>query len=161
MANPAQGATIMVNAKLRELMLLQKPQVPFDYQASLIAEATGKRIFISESLMMYRQHSANVIGATTARAEPNAEQRRERSRMTPTLALAINGAQAVERTLYTVKPHWKPGVQQDIERLSSIASPNFSFSRLYYALVGGFQFYRRKDRVNLILYALGLPSMPS
>lgn len=160
MANPAQGATVMVNAKLRELMLLHKPQVPFDYQASLIAEATGKRVFITESLMMYRQHSANVIGATM-RSKADPARKRERSSMTPTLALAINGAQAVERTLSSVKDHWKPGVQREIERLSRVASSSFSFSRLYYALVGGFQFYRRKDRVNLVLYALGLPSMPS
>ena len=159
MANPAQGATIMVNARLRELMLLHEPCVPYDYHASLIAEATGQRVFIPKPLLMYRQHGSNAIGAGS-QSGSHSRPVGGRSKLTPTLALGIHGAHAVEKTLRMVKEHWKPGVQREIERLTRLASADFSLSRLYYAVAGGFQFYRRKDRINLVLYALGLPSMP-
>jgi len=159
MANPAQGATIMVNAALRELMLRQEAPLPYDYQAALIAEATGRRIFIAKPLMLYRQHGGNVIGASLrpGRRASSAQP----SKLSPTLAIAIDGARAVEACLNGVKDRWKPGAEQEIERLSRLASAEFSLRRLYYAVAGGFQFYRRQDRLNLVLYALGLPSLPS
>lgn len=160
MANPAQGATIMVNAKLRKLVLLQEPQLPYDYQACLIAEATGRRVFIPATLMMYRQHDSNAIGVNTV-VRQGAKKPNDKPKLSPTLALALDGVHAIEKTLGPVKAHWNSGVEAELVRVSRLLSSQFSIARVYYAFVGGYQFYRRKDRLNLILFALGLSSLPN
>lgn len=158
LANPAQGATILINDRLRNLMTLHAPEIPYDYQASLFAEAAGRRVFISESLMLYRQHGSNVIGAGASSGQRGQLEDR-RSRLNATLALGILGAPMVVKTLSQIRDHWHPNVEREIKRLRCLASEGFSFLKLYYAIRGGYQFYRRKDRINLILYSLGLPSI--
>ncbi len=132
--------------------------MPYDYQASLFAEATGKRLFIPKALMMYRQHGGNAIGAISNSGNQS-DLLGNRSRISRTLASGIGGAFVVTQTLNIVRDYWKPEVQKEIDRLSILTSAGFSLRKLYYAIVCGFQFYRRKDRVNLLLYALGLPNL--
>jgi glycosyltransferase involved in cell wall biosynthesis len=61
--NPVQGATLMMNTALRQLLLRHAPQAHFDYQAALVAEATGWRVYVDEALLLYRQHDRNAVGA--------------------------------------------------------------------------------------------------
>lgn len=62
-ANSVQGASCMMTKTLKENYLNNKVGIPYDYNICLIAEMIGKRIFIEKSLMYYRQHQSNAIGA--------------------------------------------------------------------------------------------------
>ena len=63
MANSVQGASCMMTKTLKESYLENKVGIPYDYNICLISEMIGKRIFIEKSLMYYRQHQSNAIGA--------------------------------------------------------------------------------------------------
>ena len=59
-----QGSTVMINRKLKEICIPFLPSVTLhDRYFHLISEFFGKRIFIDKSLMKYRQHMNNEIGA--------------------------------------------------------------------------------------------------
>ncbi len=62
--NVASGNTILLNRALRELMLPFPPEVVMhDHWAMLTAAYLGRIGFINESLLLYRQHGDNVLGA--------------------------------------------------------------------------------------------------
>ena len=59
-----QGSTVLINRALIDLALpFSKNVTVHDRYFHLLAEFLGKRIFINESLIKYRQHSNNKIGA--------------------------------------------------------------------------------------------------
>lgn len=59
-----QGSTVLINKKLMDIGLpFLKNVTLHDRYFHLLAEFLGKRIFISKSLIKYRQHSGNEIGA--------------------------------------------------------------------------------------------------
>ena len=62
-----QGSTVLINRKIIDLALpFSKNVTVHDRYFHLLAEFLGKRIFINESLIKYRQHSNNKIGAKTS-----------------------------------------------------------------------------------------------
>jgi rhamnosyltransferase len=63
MANSVQGASCLMTKRLKDSYLNNKVSMPYDYNICLIAEMTGKRIYIEKPLMYYRQHQSNAIGA--------------------------------------------------------------------------------------------------
>ncbi len=59
-----QGSTVLINRIMIDLALpFSKNVTVHDRYFHLLAEFLGKRIFINESLIKYRQHSNNKIGA--------------------------------------------------------------------------------------------------
>ena len=59
-----QGSTVLINRVMIDLALpFSKNVTVHDRYLHLLAEFLGKRIFINESLIKYRQHSNNKIGA--------------------------------------------------------------------------------------------------
>lgn len=62
-----QGSTALINRAIIDLALpFLKNVTVHDRYFHLLAEFLGKRIFINESLIKYRQHSNNKIGAKTS-----------------------------------------------------------------------------------------------
>jgi hypothetical protein len=157
MANPAQGATILVNAPLRALALLAEPVLPFDFHATLIAEATGERRFLPRSLVLYRQHARNAIGAGGGAGQARAAG--DAGTVSPTLRLGLQAADAIEQTLWAVQPHWRPEVAGILKQHRAFVQPGGSWRKLWWACRANYQFYRRIDRINALLYAVGMPSL--
>ncbi len=61
-----QGASSMINARLKEVLLPFPDEVYIhDRYFHLAAEAAGRRIYIDEPTMWYRQHEKNLIGSQT------------------------------------------------------------------------------------------------
>lgn len=59
-----QGSTVLINREIIDLALpFSKNVTVHDRYFHLLAEFLGKRVFINESLIKYRQHSNNKIGA--------------------------------------------------------------------------------------------------
>jgi hypothetical protein len=156
MANPAQGATIMLNAPLRALALRSAPVLPFDYHAALIAEATGERHFLPESMLLYRQHARNAIGATGGQRQTS---QGSGQRLSGTLRMGLQASPSIVNTLMTVRDQWHPQVQRILEEHQHLVAGNASWRSLRWALQADYQFYRRVDRLNVLLFALGLPSL--
>lgn len=59
-----QGATVIFNKKLKNKLLpFPKEAYIHDRYTHLIAELEGKRVYLNEPLMYYRQHESNVLGS--------------------------------------------------------------------------------------------------
>ncbi|PEX88716.1 glycosyltransferase family 2 protein [Bacillus cereus] len=62
--NNVTGCTVMINSKLKEkVSRLPEKAIMHDWWLSLIASCFGKIIYIEETLIKYRQHSNNSVGA--------------------------------------------------------------------------------------------------
>ncbi len=63
--NVANGCTVMINRKLREMSLpIPQGAIMHDWWLALIAAAFGKIDYITEQTVLYRVHSRNVVGAS-------------------------------------------------------------------------------------------------
>jgi glycosyltransferase involved in cell wall biosynthesis len=63
--NVANGCTVMINRKLREMALpIPQGAIMHDWWLALIAAAFGKVDYITEQTVLYRVHSRNVVGAS-------------------------------------------------------------------------------------------------
>lgn len=70
-ANSVQGASLMFNQALKKIALSTPILAPYDYHLALLSSLRGKRFFINESLLYYRQHSHNAIGGMAADSKIN------------------------------------------------------------------------------------------
>lgn len=152
MANPAQGATVMINRPLVDLLVRSPPRLPYDYKAALLAEATGYRIFLPEAMLLYRQHDLNAIGASSHR---DMNLPRPKRTFSGTLRLGIEAAPEIETTLLEVKDHWHPGVEQVLRSHMKFTEHGFSLKKLTWFLTHRYGFYRRSDYLYSILHCLG------
>lgn len=64
--NNITGSTVMINAAMRKIFLRPKNYVLHDWWLGLLAAFLGKISYIDESLVIYRQHESNVMGAKNA-----------------------------------------------------------------------------------------------
>ncbi|EGR2082399.1 glycosyltransferase family 2 protein [Vibrio cholerae] len=71
--NCVQGATIMINSKLRDVVLKSLNIINIDNIAmhdwwiAVVASSIGRPIFVSEPTIKYRQHGGNLVGARRKR----------------------------------------------------------------------------------------------
>lgn len=164
-ANPVQGSTLMMNGALRQLLLRQPPQTHFDFQAALIAEATGKRVFVDEALMLYRQHPHNALGsAQKTPSNPVVSVRapswRDRQ-PSATFRIGIEGFEPIARTLHAVKDQWLPGTEKILTHHREFIRAGGSIHKLFWLSHAHYRFYRRKDYVDALLWALGWLQHPT
>lgn len=61
-ANSVQGADTMINNSLKRIALTISPEIPYDYHLALLALFRGRRCYIDQTLLKYRQHDNNAIG---------------------------------------------------------------------------------------------------
>lgn len=156
LANPVQGAAMMINAPLRTLMLQHVPRIPFDCQAALLAEATGQRVFIPEALLLYRQHGSNALGAAGARAEPVPDETiPPRRRAGLMLTMGLKMVPHARETLESARAQWHVETESLLARHEQFAQPGGSWAKLWWWWRGGYQYFRRRDRLDALLWAVG------
>ncbi|MEO8296717.1 MAG: glycosyltransferase family 2 protein [Burkholderiales bacterium] len=163
-ANPTQGATMMVNGPLRELIARARPTVHYDYQAALIAEATGYRCFLKESLLHYRQHAANALGALSRKTADDAAATPSVGMVSDTFQLGLTYEPQLKATLESVRDCWHPGVDALLARHARYVYHSPSLFNLLWALKTRYTFFRRRDHLDALLFAVGLlrgrPTVP-
>ena len=142
-----QGAASMMNASLRERVLSVPPLLPYDIHCGLIAAVIGKRRFVDQALLFYRQHARNAIGAGANNRDSQIP-----GRVSPTLQLAINASTSIMQTLENLRAEWSSRTLNEIEDFKEVLMGRSRLRRLLIALRRRYAFYRRRDRLNLMLY---------
>lgn len=144
-----QGAALMINSPLRERALRMRPVLSHDYHVALIAAAVGQRCFVDEALLLYRQHARNAVGIKEVKsANP--------SKVSPTLQLAIDAHPYIQQTVGFFRDELSRDVAKELEDFSEVINGKSTLRRLSIALRRRYAFYRRRDRLNLLLYILGI-----
>jgi rhamnosyltransferase len=152
--NPVQGATLMMNQALRHQVLQTPINTHFDYQAALIAEATGYRVFIDEALLLYRQHGGNALGVDMSVTAKVSEQRHGR-RPSPTFMIGLEVFPRVHETLLSVQSAWLPETPRLLAGHARFLKPGLSAFKLAWLCQVRYTFYRRKDHLVALQWALG------
>lgn len=57
--NHTQGCAITINKKLKDLFLLYRTGLPYDWHINFVAKALGAKYYIDEQLQDYRRHNSN------------------------------------------------------------------------------------------------------
>lgn len=150
-ANCVQGATVMMNAPLREAVFRVPPILIFDSHYGLIAAALGQRIFVEQPLLLYRQHTRNLVGAGLGKPQ--------RSRVSHTLQIAIDAFPSVMKTLDVFRPDMAAARAKELDDFAEVMVGSNVFRRVLIALKRDYGFFSRRDRLNLLLYICGLPNI--
>ncbi len=136
----------MVNSHLRKQILRMQPLLPYDYHSALIAAALGQRRFIDQALLLYRQHSHNVISAGRAGKSSLT------SKVAQTLQLAIDAFPNIQETVCFFGAELSPEVRIELDDFTQVLFGKNTLKRLVIALRRPYTFYRRRDSLNLLLH---------
>lgn len=147
-ANNAQGGSVMINKKLKEIVLTVPPKLPCDYHFALIAELTGARQFIAQTLLKYRQHSASII----ALANVETKKRTPKSDQSMSLITSLSLYNHMKQDFEHVKIN--DSVKKQLAEYFYLFEGNNRFKKLYIFLKNRYPFYRRKDFIAFGLLLL-------
>lgn len=143
-ANSAQGGSILINASLRDVAIHTPPVLPYDYHLAIIANLTGARAFIPQTLLKYRQHAASsiAIGDSNLNNQPN------KTGYSISLLLSLNNYSRMK---------------QDFKKIAVSTQAKFDLLDYYYLFEGKsrlrklmiyaknrYPFYRKKDTLSFI-----------
>jgi rhamnosyltransferase len=147
-ANCVQGAASLLNAKLRALCLELEPSLPHDFHAALIAETMGERIFIDESMLLYRQHGQNSIGADVPDGRVKPGEPPPRTDLLASLHHGLDAAPHIGRVLAFFEPRASARVKKRIQRYSYVLSGRSKAKRILLVMLENYKFSRRLDRLR-------------
>lgn len=143
-ANSAQGGSIVINASLRDAAINTPPVLPYDYHLAIIANLIGKRAFIPETLLKYRQHAASSI----AIGDSNLAKKIKKSDYSNSLLLSLGNYQHMRQDF--------KNIAISTQSLSDLSDYFYLFegrSRLKKLLIfakNRYPFYARKDSLTFI-----------
>ena len=140
-ANSAQGASMMINASLRKLALQYLPELPYDYHIALLAELTGKRAFIPQALLQYRQHTSNIIGAGASNQTAHAS-----TSLSASLLLSLGMYTQIKKSYAVLAVSAR--ARKEIEEYCYLFEGKNHLTKLFIFLKNRYPFYRRKDKLN-------------
>jgi len=111
--NYVTGSTVLINRPLMEAALpIPEEAVMHDWWLALVAAAAGEIIFIDQLTVLYRQHEANVVGASGFYTLNNIKKIADLKAREKELAAAIMQAIALkghlEKINYSQIPRWLP-----------------------------------------------------
>jgi rhamnosyltransferase len=144
--NSVQGATILMNAALKAIAL-HRPclKIPYDYNLGLLAEMFGKRAFICESLLQYRQHNNNVIGANNVANVGRSLERRSLlvRRMSSSLIDSLSLYSIIKKNFSEVVT--RPAIKTQLNEYLTLFESKSRLLKVSYFFKNRYTFYRRRD----------------
>jgi|APFre7841882724_1041349.scaffolds.fasta_scaffold08267_2 glycosyltransferase involved in cell wall biosynthesis len=140
-ANSVQGASVMINSALRNYALRLMPDIPYDYHLALIAELIGRRAFIPEPLLNYRQHSNNVIGA-----KKEGEVKQNENKISSSLKISL-GLYPFVKNVYS-HVDTSDMNRQYLAEYCYLFEGKSRLKKSYIFLKNFYPFYRRKDQLT-------------
>lgn len=165
-ANSVQGAATMINDSLKKIALSISPEIPYDYHLALLASFRGRRCYIDQALLKYRQHGNNVIGALDSNTKLGLKHYSKQlldvfrsmrlnlkfSDLNPSLQFGILAYKqikfkyAVDSTVHENK--------QKLENYFYLFEGNNRFVKIFIYLKSPYAFSRKKDYLMFLLLLL-------
>lgn len=137
-ANSVQGGSILMNKSLRDICLLAPPVLPYDYHVGLIANLTGVRGFVAETLLQYRQHSASSIATSVGK-----QQFSSNTHVSASLRLSLSGYHHIKHDFDHIPVSHQ--AQAALVDYFYLFEGNNRLKKCWILLKKKYPFYRRKD----------------
>ena len=165
-ANSVQGAATLMNDSLKKIALSISPELPYDYHLALLALFRGRRGYIDQPLLKYRQHGSNVIGALDSKTKLGFKHYSKQlldifrsirlnlkfSDLTSSLQFGISAYKQI-KFKYSVDST-VPENKQKLETYFYLFEGNNRFVKIFIYLKRPFAFSRKKDYLMFLLLLL-------
>lgn len=167
-ANSVQGAATIINVSLKKIALELTPEIPYDYHLALLSVFKGKRFYIDQPLLKYRQHSNNAIGAMGTNEQFNMIYYSKQlidlmrsmlhylryDRLTLSLKFGLSAYHKIKKT-YAKEPI-PTHLNQAVQEYLYLFEGDSRLHKLYYYIKQPYAFSRKKDYWTcLFLIAIG------
>ncbi len=149
---------MVFNQALKQLALSTPLKAPYDYHLALIAVLKGKRQYIPQALLKYRQHNNNAIGGMGSDNKSHQNSTFSKLKgllktafssldygsLNPTLHYSLGAYDLIKHnySLGSIVEHQKKA----LEEYFYIFEGNNRFKKLYYFIKNRYQFSSRKDK---------------
>lgn len=165
-ANSVQGSATLINNILKVKMLSLDCHLNHDHHAALIAELQGTRSFIPSSLMYYRQHENNVIGAGVSNHVDDSNKHKKNNILRtaldkfdcPSKTFNFSMEFANSKSLKDLLDHFegaiKPESMQTLYDWHYIINGSSKFKKIWLAIKNRYGFSCRKDTLCFFHYIL-------
>lgn len=165
-ANSVQGASVVFNQALKQLALTTPLKAPYDYHLALIAVLKGKRQYIPQALLKYRQHNNNAIGSMGSDNKNHQNGAISKLKGLLTTACSSLDYSALNPTLHysfgaydLIKHNYSLGaiVEHQKKALTEyfyVFEGHSRIKKLYYFIKNRYQFSSRKDKAIFCLLIL-------
>lgn len=147
-ANNAQGGSVMINKSLKDIVLDVPPKLPCDYHFALIAELTGVREFIPQTLLKYRQHGGSVI----ALANAESKEKHAKSEHNISLLISLSLYNHMKQDFNNVKIN--SHATQQLKEYFYLFEGESRLKKLFILFKNRYPFYRRKDFITFAFLLL-------
>lgn len=154
-ANSVQGGSIIINKNLKEIALKIPPVLPYDYHLAIISCLVGKRVYIPDTLLKYRQHDKSSI----ATGELNKPSKLSKADYSSSLLLSLNNYHHVKKDFIQA-----PVLEQSKSDLTDyfyLFEGNSRIKKLLIYFKNRYPFYRRKDSIAFIMLLIKNVSLMS
>lgn len=162
-ANAVQGASLMFNRALKELAVATPLLAPYDYHLALLSVLKGKRYFIQESLLLYRQHSNNAIGGMQADTQLNMQHYVRQFKQIAANLMASLDYQKLNPTIHhslnayhLIKNNYAHGLivasqKKALDEYFYIFEGHSTIKKIYLFLKNKYGFGSKKDRIIFLM----------
>ncbi|OYY48874.1 MAG: hypothetical protein B7Y48_08365 [Methylophilales bacterium 28-44-11] len=142
-ANSVQGGSILFNSALNNQSKKISAKLPYDYHLGMIAELTGARGFIADTMLQYRQHNTSSIALGDAEIEKKADHS-----FSVTLQVSLSNYPHVKHDFNALT--WTETAKKQVADYLYLFEGSNNFKKLYILLKNQYAFYRRKDLLTFI-----------
>ena len=146
-ANSVQGGSILFNRALNNQSKKITAKLPYDYHLGMIAELTGARGFISDTMLKYRQHNTSSIARGDAQLEKIADHT-----FSVTLQVSLSNYPHVKHDFNALV--WTDEAKKQVADYLYLFEGSNKLKKLYILAKNQYAFYRRKDLLTFIALIL-------
>ncbi len=142
-ANSVQGGSILFNRALNHQSKQISAKLPYDYHLGMIAELTGARGFIADTMLKYRQHNTSSIARGDAELE-----KKVGHAYSVTLLVSFSNYPHVKHDFNALT--WTDTAKKQVADYLYLFEGSNKFKKLYILMKNQYAFYRRKDLLTFI-----------
>lgn len=144
-ANSAQGGSIVINSCLRDVAINTPPVLPYDYHLAIIANLTGARAFIPETLLRYRQHAASSIAMGNLNSS---NEFKKNSNYSDSLILSLGNYKRMKQDFKNMAVSSRS--KSDLADYFYLFEGKSSLKKLFIYAKNRYPFYSKKDSLMFI-----------
>ncbi|HQN64603.1 MAG TPA: glycosyltransferase [Methylophilus sp.] len=145
-ANSVQGGSVLFNRALCDVMLSTPVTLIYDYQLAMLAELTGRRAFLSQPLLKYRQHAQSSIAKSDT-------DKKQDNHISTSLLTSLSGYNYFRKIDYD-KLSVSPDIRKQMDDYFYLFEGKNILKKCFFLAKNNYAFYRKKDYLSFLKLVL-------